>query len=91
MNYEKYSYGAYNLHIINTNKFKTIKVTVNFRAKSLEDEVTIRNILKMILLNSCKDYPKEKDLIIESENLYDLKVSSLSSRVGNYSILSFNL
>lgn len=46
MNYEKYSYGAYNLHIINTNKFKTIKVTVNFRAKSLEDEVTIRNILK---------------------------------------------
>ena len=91
MNYEKYSYGAYNLHIINTNKFKTIKVTVNFRAKSLEDEVTIRNILKMILLNSCKDYPKEKDLIIESEKLYDLKVSSLSSRVGNYSILSFNL
>lgn len=91
MNYEKYSYGAYNLHIINTNKFKTIKVTVKFRAKSLEDEVTIRNILKMILLNSCKDYPKEKDLIIESENLYDLKVSSLSSRVGNYSILSFNL
>ena len=91
MNYEKYSYGAYNLHIINTNKFKTIKVTVNFRTKSLENEITIRNILKMILLNSCKDYPKEKDLIIESENLYDLKVSSLSSRVGNYSILSFNL
>lgn len=91
MNYEKYSYGAYNLHIINTDKFKTIKVAVNFRAKSLEDEVTIRNILKMILLNSCKDYPREKDLIIESENLYDLKVSSLSSRVGNYSILSFNL
>ena len=91
MNYEKYSYGAYNLHIINTNKFKTIKVTVNFRTKSLENEITIRNILKMILLNSCKDYPQEKDLIIESENLYDLKVSSLSSRVGNYSILSFNL
>ena len=91
MNYEKYSYGAYNLYIINTNKFKTIKVTVNFRTKSLENEITIRNILKMILLNSCKDYPKEKDLIIESENLYDLKVSSLSSRVGNYSILSFNL
>ena len=51
MNYEKYSYGAYNLHIINTNKFKTIKVTVNFRTKSLENEITIRNILKMILLN----------------------------------------
>ena len=47
MNYEKYSYGAYNLHIINTNKFKTIKVTVNFRTKSLENEITIRNILKI--------------------------------------------
>lgn len=91
MNYNKYSCGAYNLHIINTNKFKTIKVTVNFRTKALESDVTIRNILKMILLNSCEYYKKEKDLIIESENLYDLKVSSLSSRVGNYSILSFNL
>lgn len=87
----EYSNGAYNLHIINTDKFKTIKVSVNFKAPVKKEEITIRNILKMVLLNSCEKYKTERDLIIESENLYDLKISSTTSRVGNYSILTFNL
>ena len=33
MKYEQINMGSYNLHIINTKKFKTITVEVNFRRK----------------------------------------------------------
>ena len=57
--------GAYNLHFIKTDKFKTISIDINFYRKIKEDEVTKRNLLKMILLDSNNDYKTElcEDLI----------------------------
>ena len=91
MKYTGYDMNAYNLHIIKTNKFKTITVSVAFRRKVYKDEITIRNLIKDIMINSSYNYPTEKDLIIETENLYDLKLSSVNYRVGNYAILSFKI
>lgn len=83
--------GAYNLHIIKTNKFKTITVEVNFRRLIEKDEITKRNLLKAVLLNSTYDFPTEKELIIETEKLYDLKLLSSNSRIGNYTNLAFKV
>ena len=91
MKYTCYNMNAYNLHIINTDKFKTITVDVSFRRKIVKDEITIRNLLKDIMINSSYNYPTERDLIIETENLYDLKLSSSNYRVGNYAIMSFKI
>ena len=91
MNYEKINMGAYNLHIIKTNKFKTITVEVNFREKINEKNITIRNILKAILLNTNKLYQNERELIKETEKLYDLKLLSSNTRVGNYSNMTFKI
>ena len=91
MNYEQINMGAYNLHIIKTNKFKTITVEVNFRRKLVSDEITIRNILKAVLLSSNNNFKTEKKLIRETENLYDLKLLSSNTRIGNYSNLSFKV
>ena len=77
MNYEYLNMGAYNLHIIHTNKFKTITVEVDFRRKVNKDEITKRNLLKSILLYSTKEYPDERKLI------------SFNMRIGNYANLSF--
>jgi len=41
------------------------------------------------MINSSYNYPTEKSLIIETENLYDLKLLSSNYRIGNYTILSF--
>ena len=49
MKYEKIFMGSYNLHLINTDKFKTTTIEINFRSK-LNDNNTIRNLLKMVLL-----------------------------------------
>ena len=89
MNFETINMGAYNLHFIKTNKFKTITIDVDFYRNIKKEEITKRNLLKMILLDSSKNYKTENELIIESENLYDIKVSSSISRLGTLSNLSF--
>ena len=89
MKYETINMGAYNLHFIKTNKFKTITIDVDFYRNIKKEEITKRNLLKMILLDSSRNYKTEKELIIESENLYDIKVSSSISRLGTLSNLSF--
>jgi len=89
MNFETINMGAYNLHLIKTKKFKTITIDVDFYRNIKKEEITKRNLLKMVLLDSSKNYKTERELIIESENLYDIKVSSSISRIGNFSNLSF--
>ena len=89
MNCEHFNMGAYNLHVIKTNKFKTITVEINFRREVKKEEITKRNLLKGVLLNSTANFPTERELIIETEKLYDLKLISSNSRVGNYTNLSY--
>lgn len=91
MNYEQINMGSYNLHIIKATKFKTITVEVNFRRKLKKEEITIRNLLKSILLYTTKDFKTEQELIRETENLYDLKLVSSNMRIGNDSNLSFKV
>lgn len=81
--------GAYNLHLVKTKKFKTITIDVDFYREIRKEEITKRNLLKMLLLDSSNNYKTERELIIEGENLYDIKVSSSISRIGNFSNLSF--
>lgn len=89
MEYTCYNMNAYNLHVINTDKFKTITIDVSFRRKIKKEEITIRNLIKELMVNSSFNYPTERSLIIQTERLYDLKLLSSTYRVGNYSILSF--
>ena len=91
MNYELIDMGAYHLHLIKTQKFKTITVEVNFRTYLKKEEITIRNLLKAVLLNTNKNFRTEREFIKETENLYDLKLISSNMRIGNYSNLSFKI
>ena len=89
MNYELIDMGAYNLHLIKTSRFKTITVEVDFRREIQREDITKRAILKEVLLNSNKSFKTERELILESENLYDLKLVASSARMGNYTNISF--
>ena len=89
MKYTCFDMNAYNLHIINTDKFKTVMVGVAFRRNIKKEEITIRNLLKEIMINSTANYPSERSLIIATENLYDLKLLAANYRVGNYAIMTF--
>jgi len=91
LKYIKKEYAAYNVHIIKTNKFKTITIDVNFLRKIKKEEITIRNFLSEMLLQSSKNYPTKRLLALKSMELYNSNVRSSNSRVGNFSNLSFNL
>lgn len=91
MEYICYNMNAYNLHIVNTKKFKTITVDICFREKINKDEITLRNLLKEIMVNASYDYPSERELIKTTEELYDLKLLTSTYRIGNYNFLSMKI
>ncbi|MEG2322654.1 MAG: insulinase family protein [Bacilli bacterium] len=90
MNYKKYTTNAYNLHIINSDKFKTIMVKINFKKKLKKEDITYRNLLIKILGQSTKNYPSKRDLEIACEDLYNLSMDNRNSISGNYIITSFS-
>ncbi len=91
MKYIKKDLGSYNLHLINTDRFKTITIKVVFHTPIRKDEITKRTLLTDILLQSSFNYPTKRDLTIKAEDLYACDISANNQRVGNYILTSFNL
>lgn len=84
MEYIRKDLGSYKLHMIQTNKFKTIKVRVCFRRPIKKNEITMRNILCNMLTHSSKDYKTKRALAIKSQDLYAATIVSNNGRFGNY-------
>ena len=89
MNYKKINNGAYNIHFIKTDRFKTISIRINFKRKIKENEVTKRNLLTRVLLESNEIYKTSRLIEIETEKLYGLMLRSSATISGNYSVMSF--
>ena len=89
MKYTKFKNGAYNIHLINTDKFKTISIRVNFKRKVNKEEVTMRNLLTRVLLESNEFYKTSRLIEIETENLSGLMLRNSSTISGNYSVMCF--
>lgn len=87
MNYTKYEIGPYNLHVINTDKFKTSTIRLNFKKKIKKEDVTYLTVLNAILLKSTNKYKTNKDLEIASEELYDITYGNGLTISGNYIIM----
>jgi predicted Zn-dependent peptidase len=91
LNYTKKDLGSFNLHLIKTDKFKTVTLKVVFHSPIKKNEITMRNILSDILLQSSLEYKSRRDLTIKSEELYAADISTNNQRLGNYILTSFNL
>lgn len=83
MEYDKINLGAYNLHFIKTERFKTTTISVNFREKIEKENITKRNFLFELLTTTSLKYNTERLLQRELENLYSLSLSSSSIKFGN--------
>lgn len=90
MKYTKINMKNYNLHVIKTDKFKTISVKVNFKRLVKKEELTKRIMLIHTLTESTKKYPTKRDLEIETENLYNLSFYAETINSGRYGIISLN-
>ena len=84
MKYVKKDLGAYNLHIIKTNLFKTITIKIFFREKALKENITKRNFLSRIMMLGSNDYKSKVELTKAEQNLYAVNISGTNRRIGNY-------
>lgn len=91
MKYTKKDLGSYKLHLINTDKFKTISVKVIFRSPIVKELITIRNVLSDLFMQSTKKYSSKRELTIKAQDLYAADVSTSNGRLGNYITTSFHL
>ena len=91
MHYIRKDQASYNLHMIQTKKFKTMTVKVVFHSPIVKEEITKRNVLSDVLLQSTSKYSSKRNMIIESENLYATDICCNSQRWGNYIMTSFIL
>ena len=89
MEYQKYDLDKYNLHIINTDRFKKVSVLINFKRKIKKEDMTIRRLLSDCLLESSLKYPSRRHIDMEVEDLYGISITSNTFTSGNYDILSF--
>lgn len=91
MIYTKKEVQNANLHIIKTDKFKTITVNVKFKRPLIKEEITKRNFLINCLMEGTKKCPTRRLLEIESEELYNLGYRIINNNSGKNSIISFDI
>lgn len=90
MNYVKHEMGSYRLHLIKTDKFKTVTVKIFFRRPAKKEEITMRNVLANLLLRSSRTYNSERLLAIADEELYGISYSGSAILSGSYNMLCFD-
>lgn len=91
MQYKKLELGSYNLHMIKTDRFKTVNMQIIFSNTIKKEDITKRNFLSDMLTYSCKKYRTKRDISIASQDLYAASVYSTNYRLGNYYNTDINL
>ena len=90
MEYKKYKLEHYNLHIIKTNKFKTISIRINLKNKLNKENVIERIILSKILILINSIYKDERELTIANEELFNPRISLGTNKSGFYNLFNIN-
>lgn len=91
MVYKLHKNGSYNIHTINTDKFKTIRMEIIFRNNFNPNNSAIRTALFEILTENSKTYKTKRELNLKEEELYNAILYAESTKLGNEVISSINL
>lgn len=83
MKYEKISIESYNLHFINTDKFKTTTISVNFRERAKKEDITKRKFLFQMLCYTSLKYNTNRLFETKLEDLYSINLGHSNIMFGN--------
>ena len=83
MEYKKIEMGSYNIHFINTDKFKTNTISFNFREKIKKEDITIRKVLFQMLCHSTKEFNTNRLFQMKMEDLYSSNIGYSNMKFGN--------
>ena len=90
MKYAKINKDNYNLHVIETKKFKTIMIKVNFKRQLKKEEISMRNMLVNVMFESTAKYPSKRLMEIQTEELYELGYRGSNYCSGIYTVMGFD-
>lgn len=75
MNYKKIKRDNYNLHLINTDRFKTITVSLKFTKKyNREESVYFKLLERLLPINGTENYKSVNDITKKLESLYNANI-----------------
>jgi predicted Zn-dependent peptidase len=81
--------NGYNLHLVNTTKYKTTYLLWRMRSELKEETVTLRSLLPQVLQNNSASYPTTMELRSHLEELYGAGFYVDLAKKGNSHIISF--
>lgn len=91
MDYKKINKENLTIHLINTNRFKTINVVVFFTREFDKNDIVYGNTLVYNMVYSSKKYNTKNRIAIQGEKLYGAKVSSSFMLSGALESFVFSL
>lgn len=91
MNYVKKELPSYNLHMIKTDKFKSVSIEIIISREIKKEEITISSFLSSILAYSTKKYNSKIKLARKMENLYAADFGSFCFRLGKTYNFDFSI
>ncbi|MGB3160788.1 MAG: pitrilysin family protein [Carnobacterium sp.] len=80
-----------NLHIIPTEKYKTVRIVVKFRSPLDKETITKRALLSSILETNSQKYPSQTLLRSELSNLFGASFGSSVTKKGSVHVLSVSM
>lgn len=89
MEYKKIDMTSFNLHLIKTDRFKTINFRVCLRDEIKKEEITLRNVLASFLTYATATYPTKRDLVLKEQDLYAASIYTKSYRSGRFNMINF--
>ncbi len=91
MEYKKINEQGINVHLINTDRFKTISIDICFSREFNIKEVIYLNLLTNVLISSTKKYKNAREISIIGEELYGAELMSSSSIMGKIENIKVSL
>ncbi|MDL4839003.1 EF-P 5-aminopentanol modification-associated protein YfmF [Aquibacillus rhizosphaerae] len=88
---EKITTNGYNLHVIQTKKYKTINVVVKLKAPLKRETITQRALIPYILQQGTENYPSARMLRTALDDLYGAVFNIDSSKKGENHIISIRI
>ena len=85
-----YKMPGYDLHLIPTNKFKNITISLKLQNTLDEKTVAKRTLLSFMLTTGTEKYPSTQELSIYLESMYGMKLGANVVTKGKSHIININ-
>lgn len=91
MEYKKYEYGNYNIHLLKTDKFKSILVSMILINDFKKESLTKNALLRRLLTTSTKDLKDETEVLKKEYDLYNSNVLISNTVYNNIITTDFSI